>query len=269
MNFDIMYTRVVGHEGKWTTNPKDPGNWTGGKVGVGELKGSKYGLSAASYPDLDIEHLTDDDAIKLYHEWYVKGKLDRFIGSMQYQLFDAAFNHGFKRANKILQQALGFKGSDVDGIIGPKTLAASQTSNMSENDQLMRFCSYRITFFTGLSHFDEFGKGWMNRVAQNLLYAAQDNIDIIPATSNIVSSGSYTPQNSDEELADVVMDFANVFRGGFIGNFIEQPLVTVYDIHQTARTYVKDHFNLDVPPWNDQDAERIKNITIGSNTWSY
>ncbi|MFC0406768.1 hypothetical protein [Roseomonas elaeocarpi] len=28
----------------------DPGNWTGGQVGKGKLKGTKYGIAAASYP---------------------------------------------------------------------------------------------------------------------------------------------------------------------------------------------------------------------------
>lgn len=45
--FNKFLERVIEHEGGYTDNPKDPGNWTGGEVGKGELKGSKYGLSAA------------------------------------------------------------------------------------------------------------------------------------------------------------------------------------------------------------------------------
>lgn len=33
-------------EGGYQCNRADPGNWTGGRVGVGELVGTKYGLSA-------------------------------------------------------------------------------------------------------------------------------------------------------------------------------------------------------------------------------
>lgn len=35
-----------------THDANDPGNWTGGEIGKGECKGTNYGISAASYPDL-------------------------------------------------------------------------------------------------------------------------------------------------------------------------------------------------------------------------
>ena len=33
----------------------------------------------------------------------------------------------------------------------------------------------RLRFYTQLNGWDRFGKGWVNRVAQNLRYGAQDN----------------------------------------------------------------------------------------------
>ena len=48
---------IIMHEGGWQHDPRDRGNWTGGEVGRGECKGTKYGISAASYPALDIEIL--------------------------------------------------------------------------------------------------------------------------------------------------------------------------------------------------------------------
>ncbi len=62
MTFDSACVRRIGHEGKFTDNPKDDGNWTGGKQGRGELKGTKYGIAAKSYPHLDIKNLTLDEA---------------------------------------------------------------------------------------------------------------------------------------------------------------------------------------------------------------
>ncbi|CAL9961210.1 endolysin [Vibrio phage D85] len=167
--FDLIFERVIGHEGGFTDNPKDPGNWTGGKVGKGELKGTKFGLAAHSYPHLDIKNITIEQAKAEYRKWYDSG-LDRFIPSMQYQMFDAAFNHGMRWANKFYQRAVGV---NDDGIIGPMTLAAG--ANMGENDKLLRFIGYRTRFFTDLKHFNEFGRGWIRRISQNLLYAAEDN----------------------------------------------------------------------------------------------
>lgn len=164
------FDRVIGNEGKFTKNKKDPGNWTGGKCGNGELKGTKFGLSAASYPDLDIKNLTVEDAKKEYYQYFLNSKLDKFSLAMQYQMFDAAFNHGFKWASKILQRSLKV---DDDGFIGVKTMLA--LNNKDVNDQLFLFIAHRQIFFTSLKHFKEFGRGWSRRIAQNLIYAAEDN----------------------------------------------------------------------------------------------
>lgn len=165
-----IFERVIGHEGRYTNNPKDPGNWTGGKVGVGELKGTKWGLAAASYPTWDIENLTLEEAYKEYSNWWQELKLNEYPKVMQYQMFDAAFNHGKRRANKLLQQAVGAK---QDGIIGKRTMA--KLASKSEHDLVLLFLSARLWFYTDLTHFAEFGKGWSRRVALNMRYAAEDN----------------------------------------------------------------------------------------------
>ena len=173
MNFDTVFDRVVGHEGGYSDNPKDPGNWTGGKCGLGELKGTKYGLAANTYQSLDIKNITESQARAIYYEdWWQALGMDRFSPAMQFQMFDAAFNHGMYNASKIYQRAVGTKD---DGIIGPKTLSAA--NKLSENDRLLRFLAFRLKFYTSLRKFDEFGRGWSNRVADNLLHASNDNED--------------------------------------------------------------------------------------------
>ena len=72
----------------------------------------------------------------------------------------------------MLQRAVG---AADDGVIGNKSMDAIHA--MSENDVLMRFNCERLVFYTKLSNFKTFGKGWVNRVAQNLLLASQDNKD--------------------------------------------------------------------------------------------
>lgn len=62
---------VLASEGGYSTVNEDPGNWTGGQVGKGELKGTKYGISAFTYPHLAIEDLTLADAYRIYRDdWY-------------------------------------------------------------------------------------------------------------------------------------------------------------------------------------------------------
>src|SRR5690554_991684 len=65
-DFDLAFERLIGHEGKFTDNRADRGNWTTGRVGVGELKGTKFGISAMTYPHLDIKSLTLEQAKDIY-----------------------------------------------------------------------------------------------------------------------------------------------------------------------------------------------------------
>jgi hypothetical protein len=57
MGFDRTFEQTIGLEGGFSRDADDNGSWTGGRKGLGDLKGTKYGISAAQYPSLDIEHL--------------------------------------------------------------------------------------------------------------------------------------------------------------------------------------------------------------------
>ena len=150
MNFDQAFDRLIGHEGGFSDDPKDPGNWTGGRVNMGELKGTKYGIAANTYGDLDIKNLTLDAAIV-------------------FQLWDFAVNAGMGTAVRALQRAVRVA---EDGSIGPVTLRAVRAMNTP--DVLMRLAAQRLRFYTSLSTWLTYGKGWTNRVAGQLDYAAED-----------------------------------------------------------------------------------------------
>jgi lysozyme family protein len=169
--FNKAFDRVIGHEGGFTDDPDDRGNWTGGAIGVGELKGTKFGLSAMTYPDVDIKNLTVEQAKVIYkRDWWDKIGLDKMRPAMQYQFFDAAINHGTHNAAKMLQRAVD---AFPDGIIGPNTMANIKATDL--NDLLMLFLAERIEFYTNIKTFDKYGKGWTRRIAGNLRLAAEDN----------------------------------------------------------------------------------------------
>ncbi|MFN0297757.1 glycoside hydrolase family 108 protein [Acinetobacter albensis] len=171
MTFDQAFERLIGHEGGYSIDSKDPGNWTGGKVGVGILKGTKYGIAANTYPNLDIKNLTLAQAKQIYKkDWWDKLGADQLHSAIVFQLWDFAINAGKKRAVMELQQAVNIK---ADGIIGPKTIAAVQNENL--NDVLLTLTAERLRFYTSLGTWPTYGKGWTNRVADNLKYAAKDN----------------------------------------------------------------------------------------------
>lgn len=169
--FDLVFERTFGHEGGFQDDPRDRGNWTGGECGKGELKGTKFGLAAMTYPDLDIKSLSLQQAKDIYRrDWWDGLGMERWPKVMQYQMFDAAFNHGSGRANQFLQYAVG---TAQDGKIGPATMAA--VAKMDGNDLVMRFLAKRLRYFTEVKTWEAYSKGWARRVAQCLEYAAEDN----------------------------------------------------------------------------------------------
>lgn len=169
--FDRAFERVVGHEGGFQNMHDDRGNWTTGIVGEGELKGTKYGVSAMSYPKHDIENLTLEQAKVIYYSRYwLPLKPAVFSPAMQYQMFDAAVNHGIRNAVKMLQKAIG---ANDDGYVGAKTIVRMAT--VSPTQLPMLFNAERIAFYTKINTFDLYGKGWVNRVSENLKFAAEDS----------------------------------------------------------------------------------------------
>ena len=170
--FDQAFSRTVAIEGGFTADAKDRGNWTGGKVGIGVLKGTKFGVSAASYHDIDIVNLTIEEAKEIYRrDWWEKFGLERFGKAAAFQLFDAGMNHGMFRANQMFQRALGV---NDDGVIGEETLFALRWTS-DKHDLLLRFLAERIEYFVNAESWDHYSRGWMRRVAKNLRYVAEDN----------------------------------------------------------------------------------------------
>lgn len=169
--FDEFIQRVLTNEGGYTDGPGDPGNWTGGRVGIGNRLGTKYGISAASYPSLDIKNLTRSDAINIYRrDFWNKIDGDLLPDAVGYSVLDGAVNSGPKRAMVWLQKAAEVT---PDGDWGPITNKAVHMAD--PNDLVMRFNAYRLRFMTSCSNWLHDGAGWANRIAQNLLYGAEDN----------------------------------------------------------------------------------------------
>ena len=69
----------------------------------------------------------------------------------------------------MLQRAVGVLD---DGAVGDKTLGAIK--KMTLDDVLILFIAERLEFYTKLSTFNSFGRGWARRVVGNLRYAAGD-----------------------------------------------------------------------------------------------
>lgn len=164
------YELVLGHEGGFTDDRHDRGNWTTGRIGQGQLKGTKYGISAMAYPHLDIRNLTLDQARDIYFEDYWKpAGCELLPDGVAYAQFDAAVNHGVSRAIKLLQGAIG---AGPDGVIGPQTRRMINRSNA--HDMIRNMLALRVKFYMDLDHLnDRYGLGWSRRSVDVVIKAME------------------------------------------------------------------------------------------------
>ena len=145
------------------------------RIGAGRCLGTKYGISAAAYPRLDIAALDLDDARAIYRRDYwdrVQG--DALPPPLALLVFDAAVNNGVGRAVRWLQLAAGVK---ADAVVGPATLAAVAAYAGSGAGLLTEFQAQRMTFMAGLPTWRTFGLGWARRLCRLPFEAVQMGVN--------------------------------------------------------------------------------------------
>lgn len=160
-NYSACLAFTLQAEGGLSRDRKDPGNWTGGKVGVGTFKGTKYGISAASFPHLDIANLTLDDVKPIYKTryWDAVGG-DSLPAGVDLAVWDYGVNSGPSRALREMQAIVGAK---VDGRLGPETITRSATAGVK---QIQMLCARRLSFMRSLKIWNINKNGWSARVAK-------------------------------------------------------------------------------------------------------
>lgn len=169
--FDAWRAFLGPSEGGLSLTPDDPGNWTSGQPGVGELVGTKFGISGASHPGLDIANLTLDEAdhIRRVEYWNAIGG-DELHPSQAFVLAEAAYGSGPRRARVQAQQVVKVK---LDGIFGPITMAAlaKAAAPARLNDFLIEYSSQRLLFEASLANWKDARGGWSRRLFGGLVAA--------------------------------------------------------------------------------------------------
>lgn len=156
--FQTAVSWIIAWEGGYTGNAGDPGNWTGGKVGAGTLRGTKYGISAAAYPTADIANLTVADAQVLYERDYwtpIQG--DALPPALAMVVFDGAVNSGVSQSAQCLQAPLGVT---PDGVIGPATLGAVSKCALGATELCWEVLAQRIAANGRDPNFPVLGMDW-------------------------------------------------------------------------------------------------------------
>lgn len=159
MTFDDAADRLLGNEGGYVNDPKDPGGET------------KWGISKRSYPNVDIKNLTRMDAKGIYlRDFWTRIHAGELFDGVAFQTFDFAVNSGIETAVRYLQRAVGVAD---DGHWGPISRAAAAAQ--SESDTIMRLNAERLDFMTRLSNWPDASRGWARRIANNLRWGAEDS----------------------------------------------------------------------------------------------
>ena len=160
--FEQAFKIVVGHEGGYTANQADPGNWTGGRCGAGRCLGTNWGISAVAYPGLDIAALTLEQAQDIYRrDYWDRLQCGKLPATLALLVFDAAVNNGVGRAARWLQAAVKVT---PDGVIGSGTLAAVEAQAGNGFKICAEFQANRLIFMAGLATWKTFGNGWARRL---------------------------------------------------------------------------------------------------------
>ena len=148
MEFEKAVSIILKFEGGYVNNEHDAGGET------------KYGICKKSYPHLEIETLSIDDAKEIYkRDFWDRHDLDSFPSLLRLAFFDAAVNCGGGSACRFLQTALGL---NVDGILGRQTL--KKLAEAEPGVLLRDFMTARQRHNEGLSSYRYFGKGWDHRL---------------------------------------------------------------------------------------------------------
>jgi len=161
MTFETAYNILIALEGGFVNHKYDRGGKT------------KYGISQRQYPDIDIENLTKEKAMKITkRDYWNKLSCDEFDNEeLKLEMLDFGFVAGTSRCARYLQQALNLMGYDciVDSIIGPNTVnQANRACRKYAKALLAAIRGFEFEHFKRLALKDEsqkaFIKGWLARI---------------------------------------------------------------------------------------------------------
>lgn len=159
------------HGVKDGSKPVRAENVAGDKGGL-----TKYGISKAAFPDVDIANLTYDEAVHIYAtRMWPDSKASLVPRPLSAMLFDLRVTSGPKNAIRVLQRAVG---AGDDGIWGAKTKLAAEKACSTIPKMLwatQQFTERRIAFYQAIvaanSSQGKFLNGWINRAVRSQTYA--------------------------------------------------------------------------------------------------
>jgi lysozyme family protein len=166
-NFRTAVLLTLQHEGGFQNDRNDHANWSGGRIGVGELIGTKYGITALDLPGVVIKDITEDQAVAYYQEHYWKDLYSQIESQLVAdKLFDLGVLFGVPTAIKVLQLTLAELSVKVDGDFGPATLAALNQAGETSVLTMYKanFMTHAFNIATAKPEERRYLNGWARRI---------------------------------------------------------------------------------------------------------
>lgn len=157
-NFEAALECVLKSEGGFVNDPKD----SGGMTNLGVTKRTWEEWVGHPVDEKIMRNLKPEYVAPMYKKkfWDSCG-CDNLAKGLDYVVFDFAVNAGPGRSVKTLQSTIGCV---PDGIIGAKTLAAINASNIEK--LIKSFSLAKSAYYKTLKTYPVFGKGWENRIGE-------------------------------------------------------------------------------------------------------
>lgn len=155
-NLPTVLRLSTNNEGGYSNHPSDPG----GPTNHGITQATLSTVLRRPATIADVKRLTLASANVIYEKLYAAPlQFDKLPSGLDYAMFDYGINSGTSRAVKEIQKIVG---TGVDGVMGPKTLAAITARDPA--DLVRKLCDARLKFMKGLKTWPKFGRGWQYRV---------------------------------------------------------------------------------------------------------
>jgi lysozyme family protein len=211
--FERALAHVLEMEGGYCEDPYDPGGPTCRGITLSEFARHKgVDLSSDNIAALKAELRAIPSATvhRIYRDSYWHAACcPELPPPLALFHFDAAVNQGVAGAARMLQQAVG---AEVDGEIGPLTLAAVAARPVEET--LAAYADIRRRRYRALPTFWRFGKGWLNRVGATLDLAEE----IACAMPPLIPSQRTEPKGPPAMSTDTDLPDAQAPQGKWWGH---------------------------------------------------
>lgn len=200
--FQAAVANVLEVEGGLVSHPHDPGGIT------------NFGISLRAFPHLGrdgIKRMTRTQAAGIYRTAYWNRIPATLPDGLRWMAFDAAVNHGVGRALEWLR----------------------------EHQDLAAFTARRLRFYTALSAWPTFGKGWTRRMAHVLEGIATWSAQATPAEP---------PEPAEPAAIPVASDRVGEFEHLVLHDLTDADLVKVVAAHLRGEPAVLGRTVVSVTP---------------------